>query len=143
PEWPTHAARFQAWPPWNSGSSSAANLCKSRWKCRFSAVPVACRRCLQPLSPRGHRISRLIGHKESPMRKLVLCLALLGATSVWMIAQESSDKGKSDTRTVTGCLQKTSHNNRFLLLANDGSSWNRSEERRVGKEWRGRRGGEE
>jgi len=53
------------------------------------------------------------------MRKLVLCLALLGATSAWMIAQESSDKGKSDTRTVTGCLQKTSHNNQFLLLAND------------------------
>jgi hypothetical protein len=58
------------------------------------------------------------------MKKLVLCLALLGATSAWMIAQGSSDKGKSDTRTVTGCLQKTSHNNRFLLLANDGSSWN-------------------
>jgi hypothetical protein len=24
---------------------------------------------------------------------------------------------------VTGCLQKTSHHNDFLLLANDGSSW--------------------
>jgi hypothetical protein len=58
------------------------------------------------------------------MKKLIMCLALLGATSAWMLAQDSSDKGKSDTRTVTGCLQKTSHQNRFLLVANDGSSWN-------------------
>ena len=29
------------------------------------------------------------------MRKLVLCLALLGATSAWMIAQESSDLSTS------------------------------------------------
>lgn len=57
------------------------------------------------------------------MKKLMLCLALLGATSICMLAQDSSDKGKSDTRTVTGCLQKTSHQNSFLLLANDGSSW--------------------
>ena len=35
-----------------------------------------------------------------------------------------TDKGKSGTRSVTGCLQKTDHANEFLLLANDGSSWN-------------------
>ena len=57
------------------------------------------------------------------MKKLMLCLVLLSATSAWMLAQDSSDKGKSDTRSVTGCLQKTSHKNGFLLLANDGSSW--------------------
>jgi hypothetical protein len=43
---------------------------------------------------------------------------------VWVVAQDSSDnKGKGDTRTVTGCLQQTSHDNQFLLKANDGSSW--------------------
>jgi hypothetical protein len=35
----------------------------------------------------------------------------------------AQDKDKDSTRTVTGCLQKTSHANEFLLLANDGSSW--------------------
>jgi hypothetical protein len=42
--------------------------------------------------------------------------------SVWAMADDNN-KGKSDTRTVTGCLQQTSHNNQFLLKANDGSSW--------------------
>ena len=36
----------------------------------------------------------------------------------------AQDKDKDSTRTVTGCLQKTSHANEFLLLANDESSWN-------------------
>jgi hypothetical protein len=57
------------------------------------------------------------------MKKLVLCLLLACVSSVWMLAQDSDAKGKSDTRTVTGCLQKTSHQNQFLLVANDGSSW--------------------
>ena len=58
------------------------------------------------------------------MKKLGLCLALLCACSFWTFAQDS--KGKSDTRTVTGCLQQTSHSNQYLLKANDGSSWNLS-----------------
>ena len=57
------------------------------------------------------------------MKKLMLCLLLACVSSVWMLAQDSDTKGKSDTRSITGCLQKTSHPNQFLLLANDGSSW--------------------
>ena len=62
--------------------------------------------------------------REQPMKKFGLCLVLVCACSFWAVAQDSSDKGKADTRTVTGCLQQTSHNNQFLLKANDGSSWN-------------------
>lgn len=58
------------------------------------------------------------------MKTFLLSVLLVCMTSAWMVAQDSSDKGKSDTRTVTGCLQKTSHQGKFLLLANDGSSWN-------------------
>jgi hypothetical protein len=57
------------------------------------------------------------------MKKLGLCLLLACFMSVWAMANDN-DKGKSDTRTVTGCLQQTSHHNEFLLKANDGSSWN-------------------
>ena len=56
------------------------------------------------------------------MRKLGLCLLFACFMSVWAMADDN-DKGKSDTRTVTGCLQQSSHNNQFLLKANDGSSW--------------------
>ncbi|HWH60325.1 MAG TPA: hypothetical protein VN682_22035 [Terriglobales bacterium] len=56
------------------------------------------------------------------MKTLGLCLLLACFMSVWAMADDN-DKGKSDTRTVTGCLQQTSHNNQFLLKANDGSSW--------------------
>lgn len=60
------------------------------------------------------------------MKKLILCMLLACVSSVWMLAQESSNdaKGKENTRTETGCLQKTSHADQFLLVANDGSSWN-------------------
>ena len=58
------------------------------------------------------------------MRKLALCMLLACFSSVWMLAQyNSNDKGKADTRSETGCLQKTSHANQYLLVANDGSSW--------------------
>jgi hypothetical protein len=56
------------------------------------------------------------------MKTLGLCLLLACFMSVWAMADDNG-KGKSDTRTVTGCLQQTSHNNQFLLKANDGSSW--------------------
>lgn len=57
------------------------------------------------------------------MKTLGLCLLLACFMSVWAMADDNA-KGKSDTRTVTGCLQQTSHKNTFLLKANDGSSWN-------------------
>lgn len=58
------------------------------------------------------------------MKKALFCLVLVGAASAWMVAQDTNTKGKEGTRTVTGCLQKTSHADEFLLKANDGSSWN-------------------
>lgn len=57
------------------------------------------------------------------MKKILLGLALACLTSSLMLAQSSDTKDKDSTRTVTGCLQKTSHANEFLLLGNDGSSW--------------------
>lgn len=59
------------------------------------------------------------------MKKLVMCMLLACFSSVLILAQDNTnDKGKADTRTETGCLQKTSHANQYLLVANDGSSWN-------------------
>lgn len=54
------------------------------------------------------------------MRNLLLCLVLACTACAWTVAQ---DKDKDSTRTVTGCLQKTDHANEFLLIGNDGSSW--------------------
>jgi hypothetical protein len=54
------------------------------------------------------------------MRNLLLCLVLACMACAWTVAQ---DKDKDATRTVTGCLQKTDHANEFLLIGNDGSSW--------------------
>jgi hypothetical protein len=57
------------------------------------------------------------------MKKLILCLALVCTASWWMIAQDADEKGKSDTRTVTGCLSQGDNAKEFNLTANDGSTW--------------------
>ena|SRR5690242_17743486 len=58
------------------------------------------------------------------MKHLALCLLLACFTCLWATAQDDSGaKGKASTRTVTGCLQQTSHNSKYLLKANDGGSW--------------------
>jgi hypothetical protein len=56
------------------------------------------------------------------MRSLLLCL-VLACASVWVLAGDSSDKGKSDTRTITGCLSKGDNAKEFNLKAEDGSTW--------------------
>jgi hypothetical protein len=56
------------------------------------------------------------------MRSLLLCL-VLACTSVWVLAGDSSVKGKSDTRTITGCLSKGDNAKEFNLKAEDGSTW--------------------
>ena len=56
------------------------------------------------------------------MRKLLLC-AVLACTSVWVMAGDSSDKGKSDTRSITGCLSQGDSAKEFNLKADDGSTW--------------------
>ena len=50
---------------------------------------------------------------------------MLGLCSVWMSAQDatSDTKGKTATRTMTGCLQKGVSSDEFYLVARDGSTW--------------------
>lgn len=57
------------------------------------------------------------------MRNLLLCVVLAVGASVVMMAGESSDKGKSDTRTITGCLAQGDNAKEFKLTAEDGSTW--------------------
>ena len=58
------------------------------------------------------------------MRNLFLCLVLACMASVWVMADDSADaKGKSDTRTITGCLSQGDNAKEFNLAANDGSTW--------------------
>ena len=54
------------------------------------------------------------------MRTLFLCVVLACAVSVWTSA---SDKGKSDTRTITGCLSQGDSAKEFNLTADNGSTW--------------------
>jgi hypothetical protein len=42
--------------------------------------------------------------------------------SVWATASDS-DKGKSDTRTIAGCLSQGDNAKEFNLKADDGSTW--------------------
>jgi hypothetical protein len=58
------------------------------------------------------------------MRNLLLCLVLVCAASVWAMSDESSEaKGKSDTRSITGCLAQGDSAKEFNLTADDGSTW--------------------
>jgi hypothetical protein len=57
------------------------------------------------------------------MRNLLLCLILACTASVWARADKSSDQGKSDTRTITGCLSQGDNAKEFNLKADDGSTW--------------------
>jgi hypothetical protein len=58
------------------------------------------------------------------MRNLFLCLMLACMASVWVMADDSADaKGKSDTRTITGCLSQGDNAKEFNLKADDGSTW--------------------
>jgi len=56
------------------------------------------------------------------MRNMFLCLLLALTASVWVMANDSS-KGKSDTRTITGCLSQGDNAKEFDLKADDGSTW--------------------
>jgi len=56
------------------------------------------------------------------MRSLLLCL-VLACTAILATANDSSEKGKSDTRTITGCLSQGDNAKEFNLKADDGSTW--------------------
>lgn len=57
------------------------------------------------------------------MRNLLLCLILACTASVWVLADNASDKGKSDTRSITGCLSQGDNAKEFNLKADNGSTW--------------------
>jgi len=57
------------------------------------------------------------------MKKLIMCLALVCTASLWTLAQDSDAKGKSDTRTITGCLAQGDSAKEFKLTAENGSTW--------------------
>jgi hypothetical protein len=59
------------------------------------------------------------------MRKLLFALVIMSLSATWALAQSdnSDNKDKSATRTITGCLQKTGDPNEFRLIGNDGSNW--------------------
>lgn len=56
------------------------------------------------------------------MRKLLL-FVMLACASVWVMADDASGKGKSDTRTITGCLSQGDNAKEFKLTADDGGTW--------------------
>ena len=55
--------------------------------------------------------------------RLLLCVVLVGLTSVWALAQEDNSNSKGEVRNLTGCLTKSGNGNEYLLTANDGSTW--------------------
>lgn len=59
------------------------------------------------------------------MKKVFLCLLVLGLMSTWVVAQDGSDgsKSKDDVRSITGCLSKGDSADEFQLTADDGSTW--------------------
>lgn len=61
---------------------------------------------------------------RTKLGKILLVLIVAGLSTTWLMAQNSSDtKGKSDTRTITGCLSKGDSANEFMLTGRDGSTW--------------------
>src|ERR1041385_6863799 len=56
------------------------------------------------------------------MRSLLFCLVLTLTTSMLLVAGDTA-KGKSDTRSITGCLSQGDNAKEFNLKADDGSTW--------------------
>lgn len=56
--------------------------------------------------------------------RLLLCVVLLGLTSVWAAAQDdTSSNSKGEVRNISGCLTKSGSGNEYLLTGTDGSTW--------------------
>lgn len=59
--------------------------------------------------------------------RLLLCVVMMGLTSVWVMAQDTdanaNSNSKGEVRTITGCLTKSGGGNEYLLTGNDGSTW--------------------
>ncbi len=55
--------------------------------------------------------------------RLLLCVVLVGLTSVWALAQNENTNSKSEVRSISGCLTKAGNGDEYLLTGNDGSTW--------------------
>lgn len=57
--------------------------------------------------------------------RMLLVVLLVVVSASWCLGQESNSeaKGKSATRTITGCLTQGDSANEFLLTGKDGSTW--------------------
>jgi len=55
--------------------------------------------------------------------RLMLCVVVLGLTSVWALAQDTSNDSKGGVRNLSGCLTKHGGGDEYLLTASDGSTW--------------------
>ena len=55
--------------------------------------------------------------------RLLLCVVLVGMTSLWAVAQDDSSNSKGEVRNITGCLTKSGAGNEYLLTGTDGSTW--------------------
>jgi len=56
--------------------------------------------------------------------RLLLCVAVIGLTSLWAVAQDDANSNsKSEVRDLTGCLTKSSGGNEYLLTTSDGATW--------------------
>lgn len=55
--------------------------------------------------------------------RLLLCVVLVGLTSLWALAQDESANSKGEVRSITGCLSKSGNGDEYVLTATDGSTW--------------------
>src|SRR5262249_32914124 len=73
------------------------------------------------------RLGRKFDREVATMKNLsraMMCLAVIVIGAAWMVAQDDSGaKGKSEGRTIQGCLTQGDNANKFMLKASDGSSW--------------------
>jgi len=61
---------------------------------------------------------------KTKISSLLVCLIFgVLSTCVALAQDQMSDKSKSDTRTITGCVSKGDDANEFMLTADDGSTW--------------------
>lgn len=61
---------------------------------------------------------------RSRISSLLVCIAIVAFSTCWLMAQDQSgEKSKSDTRTITGCLTKGDSANEYMLTSEDGSTW--------------------
>jgi|SRR5579871_6419586 hypothetical protein len=60
---------------------------------------------------------------KSAKYRILLVATLLVFSVCWSLAQDSGEKSKASTRTITGCLSQGDESSEFRLTGQDGSTW--------------------